>query len=239
MTMRDFLNLMFKRKWTLVIVFLFFAGGMTGAAVVWPPTYRSIATLYLRSKHETIDQSLVDNPTINRDVNLLLPDVLSEVELVKASEVRRRVIDQLGLDREPIKPPAKGAPALGPAAQRAAWDAWLYDNTLVEAATNANVINITYTDLQPERAARIVGAYADAYLGFRKTLATEGPPESDLEGEVKGASTKLTDASNALAVFNYRWHLYDSTTQKTELIGLLARTRTQVTDERAPPQRPP
>src|SRR5678809_170742 len=109
MTMRDFYNLLFKRKWTLLVVFALFAGGMTGAAVVWPPTYHSIASLYLRSKHETIDQSLVDNPTINRGVNLLLPDVLSEVELVKSTEVRRAVIDKLGLDAEPIKV-VKGVP---------------------------------------------------------------------------------------------------------------------------------
>jgi polysaccharide biosynthesis transport protein len=237
MTMRDFLNLLFKRKWTLALIFLFFAGGMTGAAVVWPPTYRSIASLYLRSKHETIDQSLVDNPTINRGVNLLLPDVLSEVELVKATEVRRRVIDKLGLDKEPIKAVKPGEKPLDPAAQRAAWDAYLYDNTLVEAATNANVINVTYTDYQPQRAARIVGAYADAYLEFRGTLATEGPPATELETEVDGSSKKLTDAANALAVFNYRWHLYDSATQKTELISLLARTRTQVADERSTLQR--
>src|SRR5262249_42603445 len=55
--------------------------------------------------------------------------------------------------------------------------------------------------------------------------------------EVNGASTKLNEAQNALAVFNYKWHLYDSATQKTELIGLLARTRSQVTDERASLQR--
>jgi len=232
MTLRDFFNLLFKRKWTLLFVFLLFFGGMTAAAFYWTPTYHSVASLYLRSKRETIDQSLVDNPTISRGVNLLLPDVLSEVELVKSTEVRRAVIDKLSLDQEPVKV-VKGAPPLDRAAQRAAWDAYLFDNILVEAATNANVINITYTDLQPQRAARVVGAYADAYLEFRRVLATGGPPPSGLEAEVAGASTKLTEAANALAAFNGQWHLFDTTTQKSELINLLARTRSQVADERA------
>src|SRR5262249_34541592 len=142
-----------------------------------------------------------------------------------------------GLDKEPIKATKPGEKPLDPASQRAAWDAYLYDNILVEAATNANVINVTYTDYQPQRSAKIVGAYADAYLEFRATLATEGPPAPELETEVNTSSKNLTDAANALAVFNYRWHLYDSATQKTELISLLARTRTQVADERSTLQR--
>src|SRR5262245_9684088 len=198
MTMRDFLNLMFKRKWTLVIVFLFFAGGMTGAAVVWPPTYRSIASLYLRSKRETIDQSLVDNPTINRGIGLLLPDVLSEVELVKASEVRRLTIEKLGLAKRKIK---ESDTLLDAVPQRAAWDAYLYDNLLIEAATSANVINITITDSSAQRAAEIVGAYADAYLDFRRTLATGGVNEAGLDAEAKIASDNMLEAESALTKF--------------------------------------
>ena len=98
-----------------------------------------MASLYLRSKRETIDQSLVDNPTINRGIGLLLPDVLSEVELVKASEVRRLTIEKLGLESRKVKP---SDPTVDKVAQRAVWDAYLYDNLLIEAATSANVINI-------------------------------------------------------------------------------------------------
>lgn len=232
MTMRDLYNLLFKRKWTLFLLFVLFAGGMTVAAMKWPPTYHSIASLYLRSKRETVDQSLEANPTINRGVSLLLPDVLSEVELVKSSEVRRLVVDKLGLENEAI-PSTPGARPLERLAQRTAWDAYLYENILVEAATSANVINITCTDNQPQRAARIVGAYADCYLEFRKVLATGGASVVGLGAEADSASRRMTEAELALTSFNEQWHVVDTTAQKLELLNLLARTRTQVTDERA------
>jgi uncharacterized protein involved in exopolysaccharide biosynthesis len=230
MTMRDFLNMLFKRKWTLLFLFALFAGGMTMAAKYYPPVYHSVSSLYLRSKRETIDQSLVDNPTINRGIGLLLPDVLSEVELVRASEVRRLTIEKLGLESRKVKP---SDPTLDKVAQRAAWDAYLYDNLLIEAAASANVINITVTDGDPKRAAEIAGAYADAYLDFRRRLATGGVNEVGLDSETKLASDKMLEAEAALTSFNEEWKLVDTAAQKTEMIGLHARTLAQVTDERA------
>jgi uncharacterized protein involved in exopolysaccharide biosynthesis len=230
MTLRDFLNTLFKRKWTLLFLFALFAGGMTATAKVYPPVYHSVASLYLRSKRETIDQSLVDNPTINRGIGLLLPDVLSEVELVKASEVRRLTIEKLGLENRKVKP---SDPTVDKVAQRAAWDAYLYDNLLIEAATSANVINITVTDGDPKRAAEIAGAYADSYLDFRRSLATGGTNEAGLASETKAASENMLAAEAALTHFNEEWKLVDTTAQKTEMISLHARILAQVTDERA------
>lgn len=230
MTMRDFLNMLFKRKWTLLFLFALFAGGMTMAAKYYPPVFHSVASLYLRSKRETIDQSLVDNPTINRGIGLLLPDVLSEVELVKASEVRRLTIEKLGLENRKVK---ASDPPLDKVAQRAAWDAYLYDNLLIEAAASANVINITVTDGDPKRAAEIAGGYADCYLVFRRNLATGGVNEAGLDSETKVASDNLLAAETALTQFNEQWKLVDTAAQKTEMISLHARILAQVTDERA------
>ncbi len=233
MTMRDFLNLLFKRKWTVLVLFFAFAGGMSVVGMYFPPIYHSVASLYLTSKRETIDQNLVDNPTIHRAAGLLLPDVLSEVELVKAGEVRRMAIERAGLDTVPIKAPPPNAPPVDKVAQRAAWDAYLYDNVLIEAATNANVINITVSDGDGKRAAKIAAAYADAYLEFRRTLATNGAPAATIQSEEKLASDKMLAAEAALTDFNTQWKLVDTTTQKTDLIALLSHARTEASDELA------
>jgi uncharacterized protein involved in exopolysaccharide biosynthesis len=236
MTLRDFLNVLFKRKGALLLLFVLFAGGLSAAAWLWPPWWRATASLYLRSKRETIDQSLVDNPTINRGTSLLLPDVLSEVELVKCADVRRIVVEKLGLEKEPVEP-LPGATVLEPALQRAAWEGYLYDNLLVEAATNANVINVSFTDRLPERAARIVAACADAYLEFRRSLDAPGGSKSRLEAEVNEAAERLRAAEEAIAEFDERWDLVDAPAQKTRLIELLAQTRSQIAAERAAFQR--
>lgn len=220
MTLRDILNILFKRRWTLVLGFLLFAGALVAMAHYWPRTYSSVATLYLQSKHESMDQSLAENPTISRTTGLLLEDVLSEVQLLGSEPIRQRVIDELGLEGTPI--------GKGERASRRAWNSYIRENLDVEAAANAHIISLTFTDGDPERAARIVSTYADCYLRFRRGITRDEGGTDDVRAELEQSRAELTRLEELLIEFDQRWNLVAADEQKRRSLELQADARSRV-----------
>ena len=224
MTLRDLLTILCKRPWTMALVFVVFMAARVTAARIWPPYYTSQATLYLQSKRSTIDQALADNPTINRDTMLVTADVLSEVELLGSAAVRQLVIDQLDLAQDALVTAKPGEPEVD---QRKVWDQYLYDNITAEAAANANVIEVTFDDVDPERAARVVSAYVDAYLVFRHQIVARD--EGDVDKELELCRGRMVALEKQLGEFDETWKLVDAEVQKSEALDLHATIRAQAT----------
>ena len=198
MTLRDFFNLLFKRIWLFLLVFVAFTAALIACGMYWPKSYTAQASLYLQGKRQTISQSLPDNPTIRRDTSILLEDVLSEVQLLGSDTLRGTVVRELGLvDSDPLGEPGED--------QQLIWESHLNENIEAKAQKGSNVIALTFTDSDPGRAARVVSGFAETYLQFRRNLVQQSEGADALQGEVDRSRISLEGLEQELAEFDRSW----------------------------------
>jgi succinoglycan biosynthesis transport protein ExoP len=74
-------------------------------------------------------------------------DAATNVELVRSTEVARRVVEDLGLNETPEQ---------------------LLDSVTISAEENADIVEITARDTNPELAAAIANSFAEQYVRFRQ-----------------------------------------------------------------------
>ena len=229
MTIRDFLNILLKRWPTFQMVVLAYLVVVTLGSLLLPVSYTSTATLLVQSKKQEMSQLDKDNPTISRAIAITLADVLSEVEVLLGEELRYRVIDELELASEPPQSSLFSSlfRSLSPvasdeAANTAMWATHLENNLVVEPASNASVMVISFTDASPERAAKVVNGITSSYFAFRLTLAQQEPLLEQLQREREESLRELRDAQQNLRAFDAESALVATGTQKDELLELLA-----------------
>src|SRR4030065_490954 len=180
--MKNFLTILFRRKWHAVLFFIFMVGIPMTLAYIVPPKYEGKATLVLTPGREKKPFLPSEKDTRTSFIQVSMEDVGTEVELLHSFPVLAAAVDENRLELY-IPPPKeellkyfaymaskifKGMlvvvglkPDLQPregAIQR------LDDKLDTEFIRRTNVISVKYRNSSPELARDVVNSVVNAYL---------------------------------------------------------------------------
>jgi capsular polysaccharide biosynthesis protein len=136
LSLREILQVFWKRAWIIVLVALVFVGTAIGASLAQPPVYEASAKLLLGQKQD--ENQLLGN--LMGSVEGLQQLTHTMVAAVDSRPVAEETIRQQGLQMDPQT---------------------LLDNLTVEQLEDTQFLQLTYSDSDPERAQEIVNAVSD------------------------------------------------------------------------------
>ena len=246
---------LWRNKWKILRPTILIALATLAVVMVIPPKYLSELrvlvvgrdNIYLRpdADKDILDRGVVDPEAVTSQVQLILSrDLASEViDKLKLGERRefdpalggvslvKRVLGIFGF----IKNPMSMTP------QERMLEAY-YDRLSVYAVDKSRVIVIDFLSENPELAARVANAVADAYLERQQAAKQEQARSAGqwLAGEIESMRNKVADAEAKVEVFRAKSNLLvgpNNTTLSAQQLGdinaQLAAARAQKADAEA------
>lgn len=153
MPFRYLLLILRSRIWLVVIVALGTVAAGTYFTLTQPKAYLATASLLLNFSSK--------NPFEEDGLPPQLADsyMATQVDIITSRSVVNRVIDNLGLAENPE--------------QRGEWASTLRRNLEVEAGRDSRLVAIHYEAGDPEQAAQVANAFANAYVATTQNLSVE------------------------------------------------------------------
>ncbi len=146
MELKDYINVIRKRKWWVIASILL----VTGAALLY--SFFLQGTLYQASSWVVIKEKPLESTVLEETISELSTQpersLQTQVELLKTKEMAKKVVEALQLD---LSPPG------------------LMAKINVEPLSNTNIIVIKATDRYPELARDIANQYANVYQEWRRS----------------------------------------------------------------------
>ncbi len=166
----------------------------------------------------------------------------TQVDIVGSDRVAQRVVKMLKLDENP----ETKARWLEATEGRGTMDGWLAESLQkrldVRPARESNVINITYKGSEPDEAANVANAFAQAYLDINLALKTE-PARIYAEWfdeQTKASRAKLEEAQARLSEYQQKAGIVSSdervdyeTTKLAEISSQLTTVQGDTTDSQS------
>jgi len=246
---------LWRDKWKILRPTLLVALAALAVVMVIPPKYLSESrvllvgrdNVYLRpdADKDVIDRNVVDPEAVTSQVQLILSRDLASEVVAKLKLGERRefdsTLDDVSLVKRAlgffgfIKNPMRMTP------QERVLDAY-YDRLNVYAVDKSRVIVIDFLSADPELAARVANAIADAYLERQQVAKQEQARSAGqwLSGEIDSMRKKVADAEAKVEVFRAKSNLLvgpNNTTLSAQQLGdlnaQLAAARAQKADAEA------
>ncbi|HEX4097256.1 MAG TPA: GumC family protein [Caulobacteraceae bacterium] len=219
--------LLWRDRFLMIVVFVVLLAIGLGVAFSMKTRYPAHASLLVRLGPEYVYQ-----PNLGDAARGAIPTndqlVQSEVEILTSQDVRRRVIDELGMAE--VMPSKAKAYAAAPAAKkvelREAVATAMGTNLKVDTAPDSDVIRVTYTDTDPGRASLVLNRLLDDYMAYR-TAVLQGASEPVLDQQLKSFEGQLADADAGYEKFLADNQITDFDAEKTSLNNL----ESSLTDE--------
>lgn len=174
---------------------------------------------------------------------LVAPSYMAtQVDIIGGDRVAQRVVKMLKLDEDPRTKERWLEATEG----RGTLEGWIADSLQkrldVRPARESNVINITYKGSEPDEAAKVANAFAQAYLDTNLALKTE-PARIYAEWfdeQTKASRAKLEEAQARLSEYQQKAGIVSSdervdyeTTKLTELSSQLTTVQGDTTDSQS------
>ena len=208
-SMRDVLCVVFKHKVKILALFLCTALTVAIGTMRLPSIYRASTTVLFKRGERAKDLSI--SPTLLRLSQA--EEINSEIEIVRSRPVMERVVRQLYLDR--TRPHQEGPgmreriqqwlglPARTPGATERFESAVqrLQRAVGVEAVKKSNVIEIRYEGPDPQEAADIVNAVAEAYVDYHVRVHQSPKADGFFADQVAMARSRLDTLEQQLERF--------------------------------------
>ncbi len=170
---RDFLTIVFRRKWIILGLFVIVTLTVGILTLARPEEYASFGSVLVkRGEQESI-------MTPGRRMSGWEEELATEAQVVKSWSVRKRA--QEGLDAAA----RGGVPAIRLEA----------DAVDVQVIGQSNVIEIAYVARDPELAHRACDAIVTAYVEYRSTSESLPYPKAFFEGELKRVGAAMDSLS--------------------------------------------
>ncbi len=239
---RRILNTLFKRKWTIVIFLVAVVVVVMGLSYVLPPKYNVSAKVLIKPGTEQAPfYPWATAEDVRPTSQLTQSDVMSEIQLMYSRPVLARVVSEVGLTRAPgeaasrgplldalsgisegiskLFAPLSGAPEMDPTT---AAIGRLSRKIRVEPITLTNVLQVTYTDRNPGRAAKVVNTLLESYIERHIEIHRVSGAALFLEDQAGIYKQRLDEAAADLRSFTGRNDIFDIKQQKTNYLERLA-----------------
>jgi uncharacterized protein involved in exopolysaccharide biosynthesis len=225
-TVREFLNVLFKRKWTILLIFSSFVVAMLIGNSLTPLAYEANATLVIQRTRGEVLLSPLDSRSFQVQVGAQ-QDLNSEADLIKSrillGEVAKDLQSELiqvtsapihpdmhyaGLTIAPVTEIASFVKALLQPPNRLTLSpeeqivAQLSEGIRVSPVPASNVILVRYRHSDPQLAADVVNSLVQAYLDFTVKLRRKADAYRIFESQSEEAQERLRSLTRALSSFD-------------------------------------
>jgi len=236
-SLADVLRLIRKRKFIILFSTVLCGTASLGFLSLLTAQYQATATVFIEPR----DRNIANMKQVTSDLVANTPSIESETEIIHSTEVAGRVVDDLRLGDDPELTKPDGAftklkallkPLRGKEEQSAearsikdlidatAQKAPRSDSILeaflsrvsAERVRETYLIQISYKSSDPEKAARIANAVADAYVRDQVESKERTAEQATvwLERQIADLRDKVFAAEKAVAEFRSAHNLYDS-----------------------------
>ena len=216
-TTREFLAVVFRRKWLVLGLFAVATLTVAVIALSTPNVYVSIGRIMVKRG----EQASMLNP-YRQVVNDWEADLASEVEVAKSYPVLQRA-------RGILREEAKDRPMVILNARQVD----------VEVMGKSTVVGIAYEDRDPEVAQRVCDALMRAYIDYRQNTLTLSYPKGFFETEIAKVQHDLADWMERRRRFTSEHHLVnvaDQAHNQLDVIGQLEKRRSEMATDLAQTQ---
>src|SRR5580658_2490949 len=157
-TPRELGAAIYRQRWIVLVTVAIVAFAMWRSGI-WVPQYvAQMKILVLRQRVDAVISPEATSPVVWGGDQVSEEDLNSEVELLKSSDLLRKVAVMTGLDHDPLIG-MQSNPERGIAAA-----AYLLETHLkIEAIRKTNMIAVQYESTNPEMASKVLNALSEAY----------------------------------------------------------------------------
>ena len=242
--LRDFLNIIFKHKSKIIIIFLTVVLTVTIGTFLMSPIYEASAKILVKFGRENIytpTSATGAGSQVISDLASKEDRLNSEVEIIGGRDLLEKVISDLGLktiypniDKKPLisDPFSKKLTSLEKAVL-------LFQNELkVEVIKKSDIINITFQHNNPVIAARVVNKLIDIFLEHHINAYKQSQNYDFFDEQVKLVEKRLKDSESELESFKNQNNISSLKEQKTFLLQQisdleleLAKTRSEISEK--------
>jgi polysaccharide biosynthesis transport protein len=239
MTLHQFLLILRARYKVAVLIILLAISAALAVSLVLPKKYTAQTAVLVDVRSPDPVAGAGSAPI----QGLVAPSYMAtQVDIIGGDRVAQRVVKMLKLDEDPRTKERWLEATEG----RGTLEGWIADSLQkrldVRPARESNVINITYKGSEPEEAANVANAFAQAYLDINLALKTE-PARIYAEWfdeQTKASRAKLEEAQARLSEYQQKAGIVSSdervdyeTTKLAELSSQLTAVQGETTDSQS------
>lgn len=197
MTFQQFLRILSARWLAVVGTLLFVLASVVALSLLLPPKYKATAAL------------LIDSKSPDPILGALLPGQMTaaymatQLDIIQSDRVARRVVTMLKIDESPTAQQQWLEETEGKGSIQNYYATLLADRLDVKPSKESNVVNISYKSSEPQFAAVIANAFAQAYIDTNVELKAD--PAKQYAGwfdeRTKGLRQQLEVAQGKLTAY--------------------------------------
>lgn len=215
---RSFLEVLLKRKWLIVTLFITIVTTCMIGTFRMEPVYETMAKLKLKKELDPEKQTLLPGQIEPR--NYTVDYIISEIEIIKSRPIAEQVVLETGLDQ--------------PGGQVAETDA---DDTFQQAVAdlvggldiqkikNTDVVTIAYRSKSPELAQRVVNTLISVYKKERNKSLYHSPENEHLDSQIRKYKNKVDRLTASTAAIKTKWEMHSISKKSEELQENLVKLR--------------
>jgi uncharacterized protein involved in exopolysaccharide biosynthesis len=230
-TLREFVEIGFRRKRTFALCFATVFIGAVVAAMVMPKRYES--ELKIMVHRERADPLVTAQQTAAMEQNLpslTEEDINSEVAILRSQDLLEKLVVTCGLQNKthvsiveevlghflPPNPAEDESTRIAKAAAR------LENDLRIEPVKKSFVISIAYSASDPQLAARVLNTLGDLYLAKHAEVHRPSNETDVFDREAEQYRKTMEEAETRLATFNRESGLVTSQSEKDSSVPKLA-----------------
>lgn len=197
MTFRQFLLILRARWMVILLTFLLIVGTTVGVSLMLPKKYTASAAV------------LVDVKAPDPILGALMPGMIApgymatQMDIIQSDRVARRVVRMLKIDENPSARQQWQEQTEGKGSIEAYFADLLGKQLDVRPSRDSNVISISYKSAEPQFAAAIANAFAQAYIDTSVELRADPAKQYAgwFDARTKGLREQLESAQGKLSQF--------------------------------------
>lgn len=197
------LGALWARRWLIVFMAVLGLALAILAGLLMAPKYVSTAQLFIDPRDLRVLQNDVSPNTVGSDPTSITGYLESQARVIASDSIKSRVVERLGLDRDPDF----GGPSssflsrllgtdTGPSPKATLYALAALDRTVaVRRGERTFVIDISATAQDPDKAAKIANALAEAYLEDQAAVRAEAAQKA-----TAALTSRLEELRNRLRI---------------------------------------
>jgi len=194
-SIRDFLHLIFKRKAQILIFFSVTVLIVTIGTLLWPPAFEAASQILVKIGRENL---FVPASGVSPVVNINSEQQInSEIEILKSRSLAQKVVETLGAKAIYPKLKEKGARKI--LVEKAALK--LQKGLDIKAIKKSNVIEVGFTNRNPEMAASVVNKLVDFFLDRHLDVHKNPQSFKFFKKQSQAVKDKLRQGEESLKAF--------------------------------------
>lgn len=247
-SLRDFLSVVFKRIYILVIFSVLIPLAVYAFCLFTDPIYQTSAKVIVTAKKENTGLLVGDKESRSSayiNLNVDETDLNSEMEILLSMDLWKKTVEKLGLDFFGFGNPdstESDFKLLGRANKKADTSREtrirdiaerLINSTDITSVNKSKVLDISFKYKDPQKAKRILSELLGMYIPYHLQVYANPGAEGFFSGQGEQYNSKYREAEKELITFKKKWGISEPEKQKAEMITLIGNLEDSLIDVNA------